>query len=69
MMRDERHAVVLADAFPAYSTAKFGVCTPQGGVNAAGLEYASGPLPSIEDSSLILCLTDSTPAGQTATAT
>lgn len=67
MMRDERHAVALADAFSRVSNGKkFGVCTLQGGVNAAGLEYATGAIcQAFEDSSPILCLTDSTPAGQT----
>ncbi len=67
MMRDERYAVALADAFSRVSDGKkFGVCTLQGGVNAAGLEYAAGAIcQAFEDSSPVLCLTDATPVGQT----
>ncbi len=67
MMRDERYGVALADAFSRLSNGrKFGICTLQGGINAAGLEYATGAIcQAFEDSSPILCLTDATPAGQT----
>jgi len=41
MMRDDRYAVAVADAFSRITAgAKIGVCTFQGGVNAAGMQYA-----------------------------
>ncbi|MCL5027205.1 MAG: thiamine pyrophosphate-binding protein [Chloroflexi bacterium] len=60
MMRDERYGVAVADAFSRLSDGKkFGVCTMQGAVNAAGLEYATGAITqAFEDSSPVLCLTD-----------
>ncbi len=41
MMRDDRYAVALADGFSRVTSGKqIGVCTVQGGVNAAGLQVA-----------------------------
>lgn len=64
MMRDERYGVAVADAFSRLSDGKkFGVCTVQGGVNAAGLEFATAAImQAFEDSSPVLCLTDGLPA-------
>jgi acetolactate synthase-1/2/3 large subunit len=62
MMRDERFGVAVADAYSRLGDGKrFGVCTMQGGVNCAGLEYATGAImQAFEDSSPVLCLTDGT---------
>ena len=45
MMRDDRYAVAVADAFSRITGgSRIGVCTFQGGVNAAGMQYAyAGP--------------------------
>ena len=69
MMRDERFGVAVADAFSRVSNRKrFGVCTLQGGINAAGLEFAAGAImQAFEDSSPILCITDGVPLGETGT--
>src|SRR4029077_13257060 len=41
MMRDDRYAVAVADAFSRITAgSRIGVCTFQGGVNAAGMQYA-----------------------------
>ena len=41
MMRDDRYAVAVADAFSRITGgSRIGVCTFQGGVNAAGMQYA-----------------------------
>ncbi len=41
-----------------------GVCTFQGGVNAAGMQYAyAGLAQAFEDGSPVLCITDGVPAG------
>ena len=60
MMRDERYGVAVADAYSRLGDGKrFGVCTLQGGVNAAGLEYSTGAiLQAFEDNSPVFCLTD-----------
>lgn len=60
MMRDERYGVAVADAYSRLGDGKrFGVCTLQGDVNAAGLEYSTGAiLQAFEDNSPVLCLTD-----------
>jgi acetolactate synthase-1/2/3 large subunit len=65
MMRDDRYAVALADAFSRISAgAKIGVCTFQGGVNAAGLQVAyAGMAQAYEDGSPVLCITDGVPIG------
>jgi len=66
MMRDERFGVAVADAFSRLSDGKkFGVCTLQGGVNCAGLEYGTGAISqAFEDSVPILCLTDGLSANE-----
>lgn len=66
MMRDERFGVAVADAFSRLSNGKkFGVCTLQGGVNCAGLEYGTGAITqAFEDSVPILCLTDGLSANE-----
>ena len=65
MMRDDRYAVALADGFSRVSSGKrIGVCTVQGGVNAAGLQVAyAGLAQAYEDNSPILCITDGVPVG------
>jgi acetolactate synthase-1/2/3 large subunit len=66
MMRDDRYAVALADAFSRISAGtKIGVCTFQGGVNAAGLQVAyAGMAQAYEDGSPVLCITDGVPIGE-----
>ena len=63
MMRDERYAVALADAFSRVTNGKrIGVCTVMAGANAAGLQMAYGALAqAYEDSSPVLCLADGMP--------
>src|SRR5437762_719236 len=65
MMRDDRYAVAVADAFSRITAgSKIGVCTFQGGVNAAGMQYAyAGMAQAYEDGSPVLCITDGLPAG------
>jgi thiamine pyrophosphate-dependent acetolactate synthase large subunit-like protein len=69
MMRDDRYAVAVADAFSRISAgsqggSRIGVCTFQGGVNAAGMQYAyAGLAQAYEDGSPVLCITDGVPAG------
>ncbi len=65
MMRDDRYAVALADAFSRISAGtKIGVCTFQGGVNAAGLQVAyAGMAQAYEAGSPVLCITDGVPIG------
>ena len=67
MMRDDRYAVAVADAYSRINGgAKNGVCTFQGGVNAAGLQVAfAGMAQAFEDGSPVLCITDGIPAGAT----
>ncbi len=69
MMRDERYAVALADAFSRVTNGrKNGVCTVMGGINAAGLQMAYGAMAqAYEDSSPMLCITDGVPPGVTGT--
>ena len=64
MLRDERFAVALADAYSRLSNGKrFGVCTIMGGVNAAGLQMAYGALgQAYEDGTPLLCLSDGVPS-------
>ena len=70
MMRDDRYAVAVADAFSRITAgSRIGVCTFQGGVNAAGMQYAyAGLAQAYEDGSPVLCITDGVPAGARATA-
>ena len=65
MMRDDRYAVAVADAFSRITAGRqIGVCTFQGGVNAAGMQYAyAGMAQAFEDGSPVLCITDGIPAG------
>ena len=65
MMRDDRYAVAVADAFSRITAgSRIGVCTFQGGVNAAGMQYAyAGMAQAFEDGSPVLCITDGIPAG------
>lgn len=65
MMRDDRYAVAVADAFSRITGGKrIGVCTFQGGVNAAGMQYAyAGLAQAYEDGSPVLCITDGVPSG------
>lgn len=67
MMRDDRYAVALADAFSRVTAGeRIGVCTVQGGVNGAGLQYSyPGLAQAFEDNSPMLCITDGIPAGST----
>ena len=67
MMRDDRYAVALADAFSRINAgSRVGVCTFQGGVNAAGLQVAyAGMAQAYEDGSPVLCITDGVPIGAT----
>ncbi len=66
MMRDDRYAVAVADAFSRISAGtKNGVCTFQGGVNGAGLQVAYGGMAqAFEDGSPVLCITDGVPIGE-----
>ena len=65
MMRDDRYAVAVADAFSRITAGtRIGVCTFQGGVNAAGMQYAyAGMAQAYEDGSPVLCITDGVPIG------
>ena len=65
MMRDDRYAVAVADAYSRITAGnRIGVCTFQGGVNAAGMQYAyAGMAQAFEDGSPVLCITDGVPAG------
>ena len=67
MMRDDRYAVALADAFSRINAGTpIGVATFQGGVNAAGLQVAyAGMAQAYEDGSPVLCITDGVPIGET----
>jgi len=60
MARDERYAVAVADGYSRCSDGKqTGVCTVQGGLNAAGVQYAYGAVAqAYEDSTPILVLTE-----------
>ncbi|MFQ6052706.1 MAG: thiamine pyrophosphate-dependent enzyme, partial [Candidatus Bathyarchaeia archaeon] len=59
MMRTERFAVAVADGFSRVSNGRrIGVCSVQGGMNAAGIQEAYGGLAqAYEDSSPVLCVT------------
>ena len=65
MMRDDRYAIAVADAFSRITGGKqVGVATVQGGVNAAGLQVAyAGLAQAYEDNSPMLCITDGVPIG------
>ncbi len=65
MMREERYAVAVADAFSRVTGGKqIGVCTVMGSTNPAGVQMAYGALAqAFEDSTPLLCITDGVPAG------
>jgi thiamine pyrophosphate-dependent acetolactate synthase large subunit-like protein len=67
MMRDDRYAVAVADAFSRINNGnKIGVCTFSGGINAAGAQVAySGIAQAYEDGSPVLCIVDAVAAGAT----
>lgn len=67
MMRDERYAVAVADAFSRVTNRRqIGVCTVMGALNPAGLQMAYGALAqAYEDGSSLLCIADGVPAGAT----
>lgn len=67
MMRDDRYAVSVADAYSRVNNGdKIGVCTFSGGINAAGEQVAySGIAQAYEDGSPVLCIVDAVPAGST----
>ena len=67
MMRDDRYAVSVADAYSRINNGnKIGVCTFSGGINAAGEQVAySGIAQAYEDGSPVLCIVDAVPAGAT----
>ena len=67
MMRDDRYAVGVADAFSRINNGdKIGVCTFSGGVNAAGAQVAyAGVAQAYEDGSPVLCIVDAVAAGST----
>jgi len=66
MMRDDRYAVAVADAYSRITGGNpIGVCTVQGGVNAAGLQVAyAGLAQAYEDNSPMLCITDGVSVGE-----
>ena len=69
MMRDDRYAVALADAFSRVTNGnEIGVCTVMGGQNAAGVQVAFGAFAQAYlDGSRFLCITDGMPAGTVGT--
>ena len=68
MMRDERYAVAVADAYSRVTGGKkIGVCTIMGGMNPAGLQTAYGALAQAsEDSSPVLCISEGVAIGDSA---
>ena len=67
MMRDDRFAIAVADAYTRITGGNpIGVCTVQGGLNAAGLQVAyAGLAQAYEDNSPVLCITDGVPNAAT----
>src|SRR5438093_12749123 len=65
MMRDDRYAVAVADAFSRITAgSRIGVCTFQGGFNAAGMQYAyARSAQPYDDGPPGRCLTDGAQAG------
>src|SRR5256712_8908889 len=65
MMREERYAVAVADAFSRVTGGQqIGVCTIMGGLNAAGIQLAYGAVAqAFEDSSPVLVITAGVPQG------
>src|ERR1041384_1830646 len=60
MMGEERYAVATADAYSRVTGgSQIGVCTVQGGVNAAGIQMAFGAVAQAwEDSSPVLVISE-----------
>ena len=69
MMRDDRYAIALADAFSRMTNGnQIGVCTVMGGINPVGLQVGHGALAqAYEDGSPVLCITDGIPLGSSGT--
>ncbi|MCJ7610399.1 thiamine pyrophosphate-binding protein [Candidatus Bathyarchaeota archaeon] len=67
MMRDERFATAVADAYSRVTGGKrIGVSSVMGGLNAAGAQMAFGGLAqAFEDNSPMLCVTDGVPPSMT----
>ena len=67
MMRDDRFAIAVADAYTRVTGGDpIGSCTVQGGLNAAGLQVAyAGLAQAYEDNVPVLCLTDGLNIGGT----
>jgi thiamine pyrophosphate-dependent acetolactate synthase large subunit-like protein len=67
MMRDDRYAIAMADAYSRVNNGnKIGVATVMGGVNSAGVQISYGGIAqAYEDGSPILVLADGVPTGQT----
>ena len=65
IMRDDRYAVGVADAYSRINNGnKIGVCTFSGGINAAGAQVAyAGVAQAFEDGSPVLCIVDAVAAG------
>ncbi len=65
MMRDDRYAIAVADAYSRITNGqKIGVATVMGGVNSAGLQVAyAGIAQAFEDGSPMLVLADGIPSG------
>ncbi len=66
MMRDDRYAIAMADAYSRVNNGdKIGVATVMGGVNSAGVQISYGGIAqAYEDGSPILVLADGVPTGQ-----
>lgn len=67
MMRDDRYAIAVADAYSRVTNGeKIGVATVMGGVNSAGLQIGYAAMAqAFEDGSPMLVLTDGVPTGST----
>lgn len=65
MMREERYAVAIADAFSRVTCGKkIGVCTLMAGINAAGFQVGYGAIAqAFEDSSPVLVIMGGVPIG------
>ncbi|MEE8422410.1 MAG: thiamine pyrophosphate-dependent enzyme [Dehalococcoidia bacterium] len=65
MMRDDRYAIAVADAYSRITNGeKIGVATVMGGVNSAGLQVAYAAIAqAFEDGSPMLVLADGVPSG------
>lgn len=67
MMRDDRYAIAVADAYSRVTNGeKIGVATVMGGVNSAGLQVSYAAIAqAFEDGSPMLVLADGVPTGST----